>query len=78
MSTEERIRTGKRYPPALLEGVNTPWTERYELDEPVFRKHTERLLDLGFTHLYVMSTAGEDSGPRNASPRSYPWRLSVR
>ncbi len=51
--------TTKRYPQALLFGVNTPWTDRYELDEPVFRRHTERLLDLGITHLYVMGTAGE-------------------
>ncbi|MAE65775.1 MAG: hypothetical protein CMJ18_16015 [Phycisphaeraceae bacterium] len=45
--------TARRYPQALLMGVNTPWTERYELHEPMFRKHTDRLLDLGFTHLYV-------------------------
>ena len=51
--------TQKRYPQALLKGVNTPWSEGYELHEPMFRKHAERLLAVGYTHLYVMGTAGE-------------------
>ncbi|MBH04746.1 MAG: hypothetical protein CMJ20_00335 [Phycisphaeraceae bacterium] len=49
----------RRYTQALLMGVNTPWTEQYELHEEMFTKHTEQLLHLGYTHLYVMGTAGE-------------------
>lgn len=48
-----------RYPQALLKGVNTPWTPDYELDTDIFVKQTDRLLAHGFTHLYVLGTAGE-------------------
>ncbi|MFP5330752.1 MAG: dihydrodipicolinate synthase family protein [Acidimicrobiia bacterium] len=48
-----------RYPQGILKGVNTPWTEDFELDEDIFVAHTERLVNLGFSHLYVMGTAGE-------------------
>lgn len=48
-----------RYPQALLKGVNTPWTEDYELDEEAFVGQVERLLGNGYRHLYVLGTAGE-------------------
>ena len=48
-----------RYPQAMLKGVNTPWTEDYELDEVVFLDQLERLLGNGYTHVYVLGTAGE-------------------
>lgn len=51
--------TTTRYPQAMLKGVNTPWTEDYQLDEQVFAVQTERLIRNGFTHLYVLGTAGE-------------------
>ena len=61
--------TVRRYPQALLHGVNTPWTEHYELNESMFRKHAERMLDLGFTNLYVMGTAGEGHAMTDAQYR---------
>lgn len=48
-----------RYPQGILKGVNTPWTEEYELDSDRFVDHTVRLLEHGYTHLYVLGTAGE-------------------
>ncbi|MFC2176916.1 dihydrodipicolinate synthase family protein [Actinomycetota bacterium] len=48
-----------RYPQALLKGLNTPWTSEYELDTDIFVKHTNQLLAHGYTHLYVLGTAGE-------------------
>lgn len=52
-------RSQTRYPQALLKGVNTPWTEDYELDEPAFVGQVERLIDNGFKHIYILGTAGE-------------------
>ena len=51
--------TSTRFPQALLKGVNTPWTESYDLDEPAFVRQLRRLLDNGYSHLYVLGTAGE-------------------
>lgn len=48
-----------RYPQGNLKGVNTPWDDDYQLAEDVFVRHTERMLGHGYTHLYVMGTAGE-------------------
>jgi len=48
-----------RYPQALLKGVNTPWNEDYTLHEELFEHHTTRLIESGYTHLYVLGTAGE-------------------
>jgi len=58
-----------RYPQAILKGVNTPWTEDYDLDEARFVSHTERLLDHGYTHLYVFGTAGEGHAVGDAAFR---------
>lgn len=51
--------TKTRYSQALLKGVNTPWTEDYELDEDAFVGQVERLLENGYRHLYILGTAGE-------------------
>jgi len=51
--------TIKRHPQGMLGPCDTPWNERYELDEPVFRRHVEGMLDAGFREVYVMGTAGE-------------------
>ena len=48
-----------RYPQGLLKGVNTPWTEDYNLDTDKFVDHANRLLGHGYTHIYVLGTAGE-------------------
>lgn len=52
-------RARPRFPQAILKGVNTPWTEDYDLDAGIFVRHIDRLLEHGFTHLYVLGTAGE-------------------
>lgn len=43
----------------MLKGVNTPWTETFELDERLFANQASRLIDSGYRHLYVLGTAGE-------------------
>jgi len=62
-------RSKTRYPQALLKGVNTPWTEGYELDEPAFVGQVERLLDNGFRHIYILGTAGEGYALSDAAYR---------
>jgi dihydrodipicolinate synthase/N-acetylneuraminate lyase len=42
-----------------LKGVNTPWTEDYDLDEPALVGQVERLIQNGFEHIYILGTAGE-------------------
>ena len=49
----------KRYPQGMLAACETPWTDQYALDEVAFRKHIGRVLELGYTNIYVMGTAGE-------------------
>ena len=49
----------KRHPQGLLAACDTPWTESFELDEGVFRRHVEQLLASGAENIYVMGTAGE-------------------
>src|SRR5438874_5481820 len=39
--------------------VVVPWTDRFELDEGLFRDEIASLLAAGHTHLYVFGTAGE-------------------
>ena len=59
-----------RYPQGILKGVNTPWTEDYELDTDRFVDHTARLLEHGFTHVYVLGTAGEGHAVSDAAYRA--------
>ena len=48
-----------RYHQALLVSCVTPWDEREELIEPLFRKEIQHLRALGFTDLYIFGTACE-------------------
>lgn len=59
MTTSDASGPATRYPQALLKGVNTPWTQDYELDEGAFVGQVERLVDAGFRHIYILGTAGE-------------------
>lgn len=43
----------------MLKGVNTPWTEDFDLDESLFADQANRLIESGYRHLYVLGTAGE-------------------
>ena len=49
----------KRHPRGLIAACDTPWTESFELDEGVFRRHVAQLLASGAENIYVMGTAGE-------------------
>ena len=70
MKPTERSKTSTlRYPQALLKGVNTPWTEDYQLDTDIFVDHTTRLLDNGYSHLYILGTAGEGHALNDATFR---------
>lgn len=51
--------TAMRCSQRVLVACDTPWTESYELDEAVFRKHIRRHLENGATDIYVLGTAGE-------------------
>lgn len=48
-----------RYTQGMLAACEIPWTERYALDEVRFRRHIGSMLELGYTNIYVMGTAGE-------------------
>lgn len=58
-----------RHPQAILKGISTPWTEDYELDQDAFVRHTVRMLDHGYRHLYVFGTAGEGHAVGDAAYR---------
>ena len=51
--------TDKRFPRCVLATTVIPWGDDYRLDETLYRHHIQRLLQAGFTHLYVFGTAGE-------------------
>lgn len=44
---------------AILATAVVPWTERYEFDEPVFRRQVHTIARNLTRHLYVFGTAGE-------------------
>ena len=46
-------------PAAILATAVVPWTERYEFDEPCFRRQVHTLANRLTRHLYVFGTAGE-------------------
>jgi dihydrodipicolinate synthase/N-acetylneuraminate lyase len=48
-----------RYPQAILVACPSPWNERYELDEQIFRAEVREVLAAGFKHVYVFGTGGE-------------------
>jgi hypothetical protein len=56
----------KRYPQGMLVACDTPWTEDYQLDETVSRRHVGRMVELGFTACHN-SIWRPEAGPRAAS-----------
>ncbi|MBM3933558.1 MAG: dihydrodipicolinate synthase family protein [SAR202 cluster bacterium] len=60
----------KRYPQGMLGACNTPWNEKYQLDEKVFERHLKATLALGYKDLYVMGTAGEGYAVNDAQFRN--------
>ena len=48
-----------RYPQAILVACPSPWDERFELVEEIFRAEVREVLAAGFKHLYVFGTGGE-------------------
>lgn len=49
----------KRYPQSNLAACMLPWTESFELDQPVFERHVQSAIDGGYKCIYLMGTAGE-------------------
>lgn len=60
----------KRYPQGMLGACDVPWTEDYQVDEPVFRRHVQHLLDSGFDEMYILGTAGEGYALNDAQYRN--------
>ncbi len=48
-----------RYPQAILVACPSPWDERFELIESIFREEVRQVLAAGFRQLYVFGTGGE-------------------
>ncbi len=48
-----------RYPQAILVACPSPWDERFELVEEIFRAEVREVLAAGFQYLYVFGTGGE-------------------
>jgi dihydrodipicolinate synthase/N-acetylneuraminate lyase len=48
-----------RYPQGILVACPSPWDERFELVEELFREEVRRVLAAGFVHCYVFGTGGE-------------------
>lgn len=58
--TETASESGnRRYPQRNLAACMLPWTEKFELDVPVFEQHIQAAVDDGYESLYLMGTAGE-------------------
>ena len=49
----------RRFPRCILATTVVPWTERFTLDEALYREQIARLLAAGYQHLYAFGTAGE-------------------
>jgi len=48
-----------RYPQGILVACPSPWDERDDLAEEIFREEVRRVLAAGFRHCYVFGTGGE-------------------
>ena len=59
MSETETRTVKKRYPRRRLAACMLPWTEKFELDVPVFEQQVQTAIDDGYESLYLMGTAGE-------------------
>lgn len=49
----------KRFAAGVLATIVVPWTDRYQLDEGLFRHEIASMLGAGLRNLYVFGTAGE-------------------
>ncbi len=50
---------GARYPRGIMVTAVVPWTDDWRLDERLFRREVDRLLEAGYRHIYIFGTAGE-------------------
>ena len=48
-----------RFPQSNLAACMLPWTPEFKLDVPVFQRHVQQTIDLGYKNIYLMGTAGE-------------------
>jgi dihydrodipicolinate synthase/N-acetylneuraminate lyase len=48
-----------RYPSVMLAACPTAWDEDYRLDEHMFRREVQLVIETGFDHLYVFGTGSE-------------------
>lgn len=48
-----------RYPQAILVACPSPWDERFELVDEIFREEVRQVFEAGFRHIYVFGTGGE-------------------
>ena len=62
MSETETPTVKKRYPRRNLAACMLPWTEKFELDVPLFEQQVQAAVDDGYESLYLMGTAGEGYG----------------
>jgi dihydrodipicolinate synthase/N-acetylneuraminate lyase len=53
------ITTPAQSPAAILATAVVPWTDRFEFDEPVFRRQVHTIANKLTKHIYVFGTAGE-------------------
>lgn len=49
----------KRYPVMGLGAALIPWTEDFQVDEPLFRKTVRNMVNGGLKYIYTFGTAGE-------------------
>ena len=49
----------KRYPACIMASAMIPWTEEWQVDEPIFRRQVRTFLANDYRHLYIFGTAGE-------------------
>ena len=59
MDQTETQTVKKRYPRRNLAACMLPWTEKFELNVPVFEQQVQAAVDDGYESLYLMGTAGE-------------------
>jgi dihydrodipicolinate synthase/N-acetylneuraminate lyase len=48
-----------RFPSVMLAACPTAWDEHYRLDEHMFRREVQLVLEAGYDHLYVFGTGSE-------------------
>ena len=48
-----------RHPQGILVACPSPWDERFELDEAIFRDGVRQVVAAGYKQVYVFGTGGE-------------------